>query len=211
MNWSFTYQCRMSSFTRALSLPSSSASLSCAVATYSAEVPPRMHQNSPFSDKKFSGERAQPPKTPRTPNFKTVVVPLNTWAKLNDANVIFFVLRKNASENFDDFCMDITFHLHPLRSVKLILLVRQQGLLMSITAKCVLYKWILQAHCSKHFAHQRHKNVASFVELNTWPQHARLKYGASLPKQTVWRLNQLKQVIVLERHALPVGTTAIHW
>jgi len=51
VNW--TYQCRMSSFTRALSLPSSSASLSCVVglATYSAEAPPRMHQNSPFSDK----------------------------------------------------------------------------------------------------------------------------------------------------------------
>jgi len=48
----FTYQCRMSSFTRALSLPSSSASLSCAVATYSAEAPPKMHQNSSFSDKK---------------------------------------------------------------------------------------------------------------------------------------------------------------
>ena len=32
VNWSFTYQCRMSSFTRTLSLPSSSASLSCAVA-----------------------------------------------------------------------------------------------------------------------------------------------------------------------------------
>jgi len=40
----------MSSFARALSLPS--ASLSCAVATYSAEAPP-MHQNSPFSDKKI--------------------------------------------------------------------------------------------------------------------------------------------------------------
>ena len=48
VNWSFTYQCRMPSFTRALSLPSSSASLSCAVATYSAEAPPRMHQNLPF-------------------------------------------------------------------------------------------------------------------------------------------------------------------
>ena len=33
VNWLFTYKCRMSSFTRALSLPSSSASLSCAVAT----------------------------------------------------------------------------------------------------------------------------------------------------------------------------------
>ena len=32
VNWSFTYECRMSSFIRALSLPSSSASLSCAVA-----------------------------------------------------------------------------------------------------------------------------------------------------------------------------------
>ena len=38
VNWSFTSRCRMSSFTRALPLPSSSASLSCAVglATYTA-------------------------------------------------------------------------------------------------------------------------------------------------------------------------------
>jgi len=65
VNWSFAYQCRMSSFTTALSLPSSSASLSCAVglATYSAEAPPRMHQISPFSDKKskhFLGKRSGP-------------------------------------------------------------------------------------------------------------------------------------------------------
>jgi len=65
VNWSFTYQCRMSSFTRDLSLPSSSTSLSCAVglATYSAEAPRRMHQNSPFSDKKskkISGEGQSP-------------------------------------------------------------------------------------------------------------------------------------------------------
>ena len=43
-------ECRPSPITRALSLPSSSV---CAVATYSAEAPPRMHQNSPFSDKKL--------------------------------------------------------------------------------------------------------------------------------------------------------------
>ena len=69
VNWSFTYQCRMSSFTMALSLPSSSASLSCAVATYSAEAPPRMHQNSPFSDQnknkqKILEEGAPPPYVP---------------------------------------------------------------------------------------------------------------------------------------------------
>jgi len=50
-----------SSFTTALSLPSSSASLSCAVATYSAEAPPRMHQNSPFSDKKAKNFQTSPP------------------------------------------------------------------------------------------------------------------------------------------------------
>ena len=57
-------ECRPSPITRVLSVPSSSV---CAVATYSAEAPPRMHQNSPFSDKKikkFMGRGHDPPQTP---------------------------------------------------------------------------------------------------------------------------------------------------
>jgi len=86
VNWSFTYQCRMSSFTRALSLPSSSASLSFAVATQNAS------KLTIFRFKKIKGGHPLPTtysigafgarlgsrlwRSDLAPNFKTVVAPL---------------------------------------------------------------------------------------------------------------------------------------
>ena len=139
VNWSFTYQCRISSFTRALSLPSSSASLSCAVATYSAEAPPRMHQNSPFSYKKFLGRGygslprpfrqwggGHPlpyihplrrldsalfaPTALGPPNFKTVVAPLLMWEKVLSADCVR--KRKWHLQRFFNFIkIDVSQHL----------------------------------------------------------------------------------------------------